>query len=883
MIGHTSRSYKKLRIFVASPEDMSDERAGLHDVIDGFNRMGSVADYFGLTLEVLDWRTIVPLMGRPEDVVLNQLPVQTWDIFIGILWLRFGTQTGALKPGTSEQFNSGTEEEFSLAYEAARKYGRPKVLFYRCTRFPASLKEIDPDQLKSVNTFFDGFQATSTHPGLPQEFRTTGDFVQRVGSDLLTLLIKYSKEVLHHEQPPPPSVIDFVAPRNPNNLPRGDSFFGRTEEIAKVLEALDPTDRRYEIVIDGIGGIGKTALAIEIAHKCQKQGLFDVFIWITAKGDRLKPTGIQQETPAATSLDEFINESARVLGQNSIVRLTTTREKQEALNNALRDRRALLIFDNVETLPRVERDAVSEFVPKLPKDCKVIITSRWRVSDSAVPLRLDKLKWEEARQLIEDQVNRYEEDLRPLKRAGEAGWKQLYDYAGGSPLAMLCAIGLIRVRRLTFKDALGLICDGSKETDLNRFIYGVTLDKLDERERETLGALSLFGGTASFDSLDKTTGLGRHVLEQVLARLFGFSLVNTVEVAISENLAKDQYILHPLTKRLARSYLAEDKAVAVAIEERFIAYWMSYATGCGGGDDEHDIKAEALNQLETEWANLEATAQLLLAASAEQSEPAGEKNVGRTLIELAHALRLFLQLSGRFEERIVLCTRAYEEACALGKKGDAGWFACDVANDNCSLERLDEASTWAKRCAKAWAKLEGKKERSALNRIRGLIAQQRKEYSQAEGFLKRALSLQLELNLEKAAASTLNELSHLAYEREKYKDAQKYLHQAMELAVKYNDKEEQAIYGSNLGSLALEVKEFDEAFERFNQALILARECGLIEVSAGTQYGLACVLEAQGKNDLALRLAKEALAIYERLRHMDAKDARELVERLEKI
>lgn len=878
MIEDAAKSYKKLRIFVASPDDVAVERARLQTVIDEFNRMGSIADYLGLALEMLDWRTVVPLMGRPEEVVLNQLPVQIWDIFVGILWLRFGSQTGALKPGTSEQFDSGTEEEFWLAYNATKKHGRPKVLFYRCTRVPVSLEEIDPDQFKRVKMFFDGFQPSADHPGLLQKFQTPQDFERRIRQDLTKLLLEYSKEVLHHDQPPPPSVVEFAAPRIPDNLPRRDPFFGRDEEIAKALKVLSPAHRSWGIVIDGIGGIGKTALAIEVAHICKERGLFDAFICVTAKRDRLKPTGIEEQTPAATSLDEFINESARELGQNSIVRLTNIREKQHALHDALRDRRALLIFDNLETLPRGERDAVSAFVEELPEDCKAIITSRWRVGDSAFPLRLDKLKWEEARDLIKDQVDRYEEALRPLRRAGEDGWKRLYDNAGGSPLAMLCAIGLIRVRRLTFEDALGLMCDGSRETDLNQFIYGVTLSMLDEHEKETLGALSLFGGAASFDALVETTNLGRHALDSVLERLLGFSLVNLVERAETQELVEDCYTLHPLTKRLARAHLTEDRAAADALEARFIEYWVGFAVRYGSADD---VRDGALDQLETEWTNLEAAAQLLLGSSTERGTTAEDKIIGPRLIELTRALRSFLQFSGRLEERILLCTRAYDEACALGARDEAGWFAYDIANDNCSLERLDEASAWIDKCAKVWAKREGKKERIALYRIRGLLAQHRREYFQAEGFLKRALALELELNLETFATSTLNELSSLAYERKRYKDARKYLRQAMEIAVKLNDREEQAVYSANLGSLALVENKLDEAFDCFNQGLTLARECGLIELSGGAQYGLARVLKAQGQKDLALRMANEALAIYERLRHAEVNDVRELVESLE--
>ncbi|MGH8057573.1 MAG: hypothetical protein ACREOH_10105 [Candidatus Entotheonellia bacterium] len=67
------KPYKKLRIFAASPGDVLTERARLHTVVEEFNRTGHLADWLGLTLEVLDWRThVAPWMGRPEEVVLAQ-------------------------------------------------------------------------------------------------------------------------------------------------------------------------------------------------------------------------------------------------------------------------------------------------------------------------------------------------------------------------------------------------------------------------------------------------------------------------------------------------------------------------------------------------------------------------------------------------------------------------------------------------------------------------------------------------------------------------------------------------------------------------------------------------------------------------------------------
>ncbi|MDZ7291699.1 MAG: SUMF1/EgtB/PvdO family nonheme iron enzyme [candidate division KSB1 bacterium] len=198
------KTYKKLRIFVAAPGDVTKEREAVHAVAAELNRESNVADQLGVTLKVLDWREVTPNMGRPQQVILDELKVETWDIFIGILWLRFGSPTGGIDPQTGRAYDSGTEEEFNLAYDSWKKNGRPRILFYRCTRPPVDLAQLDPDQYKRVKTFFEQFEANRAHQGLVLSFATTDDFERRVRFDLTKLLFEYGEKVLQKKQPPPP-------------------------------------------------------------------------------------------------------------------------------------------------------------------------------------------------------------------------------------------------------------------------------------------------------------------------------------------------------------------------------------------------------------------------------------------------------------------------------------------------------------------------------------------------------------------------------------------------------------------------------------------------------------------------------------------------------
>jgi hypothetical protein len=76
-----------------------------------------------------------PAVGADAQDVINR-EIDPYDIFIGIMWSRFGTPT--------KRADSGTSEEFTRAYEYHNAYGRPYIMFYfRKTAFyPESQREL---------------------------------------------------------------------------------------------------------------------------------------------------------------------------------------------------------------------------------------------------------------------------------------------------------------------------------------------------------------------------------------------------------------------------------------------------------------------------------------------------------------------------------------------------------------------------------------------------------------------------------------------------------------------------------------------------------------------------------------------------------------------
>jgi tetratricopeptide (TPR) repeat protein len=664
--------------------------------------------------------------------------------------------------------------------------------------------------------------------------------------------------------------VQAFAPRVPDTLPRRAAFFGRDKEMDRVLGALGPEERGWGVVIDGIGGIGKTALAVEAAYRCKERDLFDAFIFVSAKQKRLEPSGIKAEARAATTLDEFVNETARALGRPGIAQLTGE-DRRRALLDTLRMTRALLIYDNLETLTKEEQEALADWLRFLPQGCKAMLTSRRRGGEGALWLRLEKLGWEAAREIIAHQAEcdaRLGDKLQPI----QGRWQELYDATGGSPLALVHTLGLMRVRvTLDLNGALAMLRRGAAaESPLQEFIYQEASQELGTSDEAALGALSFFLPSVTFEALMAVADLSRTALGTMLERLDALSLVN-------RELGEERYSLHPLTRAYARDELLADASVASEAGGRFAGYWFGYAIRYGTVGKE---SYKTYDRLEAEWANLETAANWLWETAAVRGDTVGDEDTARMLVDLAGALGRFLWFGGRWDERVQLNARAYKAARALQDWRSAGWRAYEVAQIHHVRARTDEAALWAGRCAEAWARGEDKREQAIAKWLCGLVAQQREDYDEAERLYQEALAIWRDLNSLEDIVVLLHDAGKLTRERQDYDAAERLYREALESYEKLDDKEGKATCCGNLGELALEREKWAEARKWYEQALPLAREIGRVDLISGAQYGLACVWEAEGRADLALSLAQEALKICERLQHKDLAETRELVERL---
>ena len=108
--------------------------------------------------------------------------------------------------------------------------------------------------------------------------------------------------------------------------PNIQTFYGRTEEIVK-LEEWIMRDRCHLLAICGMGGIGKTALAVRLVENIQSQ--FDCFIWRSLRG-------AQPTTQLVSDLLQFLNHSQQ------------TGASISDLLEVLRQKRCLVVLDDFE-------------------------------------------------------------------------------------------------------------------------------------------------------------------------------------------------------------------------------------------------------------------------------------------------------------------------------------------------------------------------------------------------------------------------------------------------------------------------------------------------------------------------------------------------------
>ncbi|MFL7811398.1 MAG: NB-ARC domain-containing protein, partial [Anaerolineae bacterium] len=188
-----------------------------------------------------------------------------------------------------------------------------------------------------------------------------------------------------------------------------------TGREADVKQARALLDQKGAVLISGMGGVGKTALAVRVARQLRKEGQFsDAQLYLDLKGSDPAPV------EPVDALESLLN----AVDKPDPNRQRTLDKLADLWCKTICAKDALLILDNA-----ADADQVRSLLPGCAV-CAVLVTSRQRFTLPGVRrLDLDPLQPDKARALLQD--------LAPNLDDGGAG--QIAELCGRLPLALRVA------------------------------------------------------------------------------------------------------------------------------------------------------------------------------------------------------------------------------------------------------------------------------------------------------------------------------------------------------------------------------------------------------------------------------------------------------------
>ena len=635
-----------------------------------------------------------------------------------------------------------------------------------------------------------------------------------------------------------PAVVVASAPKTliPHNLPSLQPFFGREDELKKIADALDPDSRTWGALIDGVGGMGKTSLAVRAAYDAPPD-IFKKIVYISLKSRELDDDGLRDLSSFLVSgLVELFGELARELGRDEIVKVAQD-QRPRLLLDALRGTQTLLVLDNLESLLKHERDTLFTFVKKLPTGCKAILTSRGRIGSGAEEPILDKLGEQAALDTLAELATRNPH----LARTSEAERRMLYHETGGKPLLLRWTAGQIgRGHCLNFNDALDFLRSCLPDNDPLEFIFGDLVEDFSDAETRALCALTYFTLPAKVEHVAANAGLPEPETDRALRSLVNRSLA----------VPTDELTAFTLVPMVA-DFLRKKKPEVVAdtgdrLEQR------AYALIIENGYENYD----RFPALEAAWPGIAPAVELFVAGD------------NARLQIVCDALTVFLNFQGRWDEYLALTERAETRAVAAADHNSAGSRAYQAGYFHSLREQGDAVLACADRAAAHWATATaGVSEQAWAIRMRGLGYGTKGEYHAAIAAYHESLDLirSQSIDSENVAMALLSDIATAQLHSDNYDAAETNYRYALRIAHTICDAEGVAMLTGNLAGLAIVRENWRAAETLARAALPLSEAIHRQELIGHDNHCLANALVHLGKASEALPYAQRAVAIFTRL------------------
>jgi len=355
---------------------------------------------------------------------------------------------------------------------------------------------------------------------------------------------------------------DAAAGRHrPAELPARVRGFTRRPEAQRLLDEISTKGEAGAVLITaigGMGGIGKTALAVAWARELADR-FPDGQLYVNLRG--FDPGG-RVMTP-----DDALNHLLASIGAEKSPAAETLEARSARFRSMMAGRAMLVLLDNARDAEQVR--------PLLPghEGCLVIVTSRNQLSDlvvheGAVPVRLDRMDDEQARHLLTERVG--------AARLGPDGAAvdRIVRSACGLPLALSMVAARLAVEPGLTLDSVaselsgeagegGLVGYTAGRDDLAS-VFGWSYDLLEPEEADTFRRLAVHPGSEmSVRSIASIAGLDLRSARRIADRLVTASLLER---------RSRWFVVHDLLREYALGLLTDEERVEA--ERRLVAHYV---------------------------------------------------------------------------------------------------------------------------------------------------------------------------------------------------------------------------------------------------------------------------------------------------------------------
>ena len=144
----------------------------------------------------------------------------------------------------------------------------------------------------------------------------------------------------------------------------------------------------------------------------------------------------------------------------------------------------------------------------------------------------------------------------------------------------------------------------------------------------------------------------------------------------------------------------------------------------------------------------------------------------------------------------------------------------------------------------------------------GRVAQEQRQFAQAEQYYQQALQIFIEYNDRYEQASTCHQLGRVAQEQRQWPQAEQYYQQALQIKIEYNNRYSQASTYHQLGMVTQEEQQWPQAEQYYQQALQIFIEYNDRYEQASTYHQLGIVAQEQRQWPQAREFILKALKIF---------------------